>query len=130
MSVHKDTATGKWKVRYRIGTKQHAKSGFQTKREAEAYEAEQLRRVRNGIWTDPAAARVTVLDVFSDWIAAKQAEPRTIYGYRGIWIKRIAPDWAQVRLRDVTPAGVQRWASKLAASYSPSGVNQALTVLN
>ena len=42
MSISKEKSG--YKVRYRIGTKQYSKSGFRTKREAEAYEAEQLRK--------------------------------------------------------------------------------------
>lgn len=128
MSVHKDSSTGMWKVRYRVGVKQHAKSGFKTKRDAEAYESEQLRRLRSGTWTDPGAARLGMTALFEDWLSSKHAEPRTLQDYRSVWHKRIEPTWGSMRVCDVTPAGVQRWASELASKYAPSSVNHAVTV--
>ncbi len=130
MSTFKDANTGKWKVRYRIGSKQFSKAGFATKREAEAYEAEQLRKIRTGTWTDPRASRVTVGDVFEDWLAAKQVSERTRYNYRKLWDKMIAPDWAAHQLRHVTPAGVQRWVADLALRYSSSSVRKAYTIMS
>jgi len=47
MSIHKDNATGKWRVVYRYidwtgKTKQTSKRGFPTKREAQMWEREQM----------------------------------------------------------------------------------------
>ena len=47
MSIHKDNATGKWRVVYRYTdwtgkTKQTSKRGFPTKREAQMWEHEQM----------------------------------------------------------------------------------------
>lgn len=128
MSVHKQT-NKTWKVRYRIGAKQQSRSGFRTKREAEAYEAEQLRRARNGTWTDPQAAKVTVDSVFADWIQSKQIEDRTRYDYTALYRRMIAPTWAHVRLEHATAAKVTRWIKDLAATYERGSVQKAYTVL-
>lgn len=121
---------GNFKVRYRIGSKQYSKSGFSTKKEARAWEAEQLRRIRSGSWTDPKAGNATVAQVYEDWLASKQVSNRTKSDYAEVWRSCIAPDWGNVRVRDVSPAGVQRWISAVDARYSSARARKALTVLS
>lgn len=123
-------ARGKFKVRYRIGAKQYSKSGFATRKEAKAWEAEQLRRIRAGSWTDPKAGNASVSDVYEDWIASKQVANRTKSDYAEIWRSCIAQEWAHVRVRDVSPAAIQRWASALEVRYSSPRARKALSVLS
>lgn len=130
MSIHKDKARGTWYVRYRIGNDQHSKRGFSTKREAEAYEAEQLRTVTVGNWTDPKRARISVEDLFEDWISSAQIQERTRNDYRSTWRNQIAPRWGSQPLKAVAASGVQRWAAEMSATYSPSSINQAVTIFN
>lgn len=130
MSIHKDKARGTWYVRYRIGNDQHSKRGFATKREAETYEADQLRAANTSTWTDPKRARLTVGELFEDWISAANIQDRTRNDYRVTWRNQIAPKWEKQPLKAVTPAGVQRWTSDLARTYSRSTINQAVTIVN
>lgn len=124
-----ETKTG-YKVRYRIGTKQYSKSGFSTKKEAKAYEAEQLRRKRSGSWTDPKAGSVTIQTVFDDWLASKQISNRTRSDYAEVWNSCIRSEWADVRLSDVSPASVQRWISRMDDRYSQARTSKAVTILS
>jgi len=130
VSIHKDKARGTWYVRYRIGNDQHSKRGFATKREAETYEADQLRAANTSTWTDPKRARLTVGELFEDWISAANIQDRTRNDYRVTWRNQIAPKWEKQPLKAVTPAGVQRWTSDLARTYSRSTINQAVTIVN
>lgn len=119
-----------YKVRYRIGTKQFSKSGFTTKKEAKAWEAEQLRRIRSGSWTDPKAGNARVEEIYQDWLSSKQIANRTRSDYAEVWKACIAHEWAQVRVRDVNPAAVQRWISTLDGRYSAARSKKALTILS
>ena len=121
---------GSYKIRYRIGNKQYSKSGFLTKREAEAYEAEQLRALRSNTWTDPKFAKVTLQFVFDDWIIAKQVSERTRSDYREVWRCVIGPEWAARRLTDITPASITRWFASLNERHSAARLSKAETVLS
>lgn len=125
-----ETSRGQFKVRYRVGKKQYAKSGFTTKKDARAYEAEQLRRMRAGTWTDPQAAKVTVQSVFDEWIVAKRITERTRSDYRELWDNVVAPTWAMVRLEHVTPTKVTQWVTDLSASCSAARTRKAFTVFS
>lgn len=65
-----------WQGRYRDATgKEHSKT-FKTKREARAWEDEQLRALRRGEWIDPAKNSTTVRDLVEKKIA-QSAKPNT-----------------------------------------------------
>lgn len=129
MSVSK-LKNGTYKVRYRIGQKQFTKSGFQTKREAEAYEAQQLRSIRTNSWTSPNAAKITLEAVFEDWIASKQASPKTVYDYRETWSTVISPSWGLVRLEHINPASLTRWIATESKRRSVARMNKVITVFS
>lgn len=64
MSVHK---RGKcWEVRYREGMRQYSKSGFRYKTDAEAYEAQQLSRMRDHTFTSPKDSKIRLRAVYED----------------------------------------------------------------
>jgi integrase len=121
---------GNYKVRYRIGSKQFAKSGFRTKREAQAYEAEQKRRIRDHTWTDPNAGRISIEDVFSEWIGVINVSARTKCDYMEVWRNLISASWEHVEVRSATPSGIASWISEMNNRCSPARVSKACTILN
>lgn len=125
-----ETSRGQFKVRYRVGSKQYAKSGFTSKRDARAYEAEQLRKIRAGTWTDPQAAKATVQSVYDSWIVAKRVSERTRSDYRELWDNVVGPAWATVRLEHVSPTRVTQWVTDISGIYSPGRTRKAFTVFS
>lgn len=123
-------AKDNYKVRYRVGAKQFLKSGFSTKREARAWEADQLRKIKGGNWTDPKAGQLIVRAVFEDWLLNKQVSARTASDYREVWTACIKQHWGHVPLKDASPADVRRWISALTPSCSIARIRKALTVLS
>lgn len=128
MSIHKEKSG--WKARYRIGDKQYSKNGFKTKREAEAYEAEQLRKIRNQSWTDPAKSKTTLDQLFNSWISTSNRSARTNYDYRQLWDSRIKPNWGHFPVKSIAPTDLAKWFSDLQKEYKPSTVKKILTIFS
>lgn len=131
MSVSKCKKTGKWQARYYdVNQKQRSKR-FVRKVDAEIWEAEQKAKVRRGDWTDPAAGKVTVQSVYTDWIESHRMTERTRFGYREVWRNCIQPTWGDRRLDQVQATEITRWLTAMGdAGLSRSRVNKAATVLN
>lgn len=119
-----------YKVRYRVGTKQITKSGFETKSQAKAWEAAQLKRVKDGSWTDPKGGSTTVLSVYERWIEGINVSDRTRSDYRELWNSVVGPQWGMTQLRHVTPSALTAWTRTIAGHYSASRVRKAFTVFN
>jgi len=129
MSIE-EISKGRYKVRYRIGKKQYSKSGFTTKRQAVAFEAEQRRRFQENAWTDPGAGRVTIGVLFHEWLAAKQISDRTRSDYAEVWASVISHKWDEVEVRSVSPADIASWISGLSEKYSVARVAKAFSILS
>ena len=126
MSIHK---RGKgYEVRWRVNNKQYSKSGFHLKRHAEAFEADQLQRIRSHTFTDPGEARITIGDLAQEWFVTKDVSDRTMLGYKEVWKNLIAPTWASTKLANVRPDGVTKWLTNLSRQYSAQRVRKAFTV--
>lgn len=125
-----ETSRGKFKVRYRVGTKQYSKSGFTSKREARAYEAEQLRKIRSGSWTDPQAAKVPLRTIFNEWIVSKRISERTRSDYRELWDNVVEPTWGHVRLEHITPTTITQWVTELSETVSAARTRKAFTIFS
>jgi integrase len=119
-----------YKVRYRIGTKQFTKSGFETKAQAKAWEAIQLKKAMDGTWTDPKGSATTVQAVFDNWIEGISVSQRTRADYRELWKSAVGPHWATYPLRNVTASTITAWTRVLASQYSPARVRKSFTVFN
>ena len=125
MSIHK-RGNG-YEVRWRFGGKNHSKSGFRYKRDAEEYEAKQRARIKSHTFTPPKAARIKVAELSEQWFTVKVISPRTGADYREIWHKLIEPRWGQVPLEEVRPDGISVWVADLRRCYSSQRVKKAFT---
>jgi integrase len=76
--------------------------------------ADQQVRIRCGLWTDPAAGRVTLAEYSSEWLGSKsRLAPSTRALYEGFLRIHILPHLGGLALRDVSPTVVRRWHSRL-----------------
>lgn len=128
MSIHKEKSG--WKVRYRIGEKQYSKNGFKTKREAEAFESEQLRKIRNQSWTEPAKSKTTLDEIFKSWISVSTRSARTNYDYQQLWESRIQPTWGHYPVKSIAPTDLAKWFADLQNEYKPTTVRKILTIFS
>ena len=126
MSVRRRGDT--YEVRWRVGTKHHSKSGFHTKRAAQAYEAEQLQRIKANTFTDPHEAKLTVDDLAQEWFVTKDVSDRTMLGYKEVWKNLISPTWSTTKLENIRPDGVTKWVTTISRQYSAQRVRKAFTV--
>jgi integrase len=82
-----------------------------------------------GAFVDPRRAGLTVAGWADDWLAAQaDLSPTTRDRYAGIISAHIRPRWGNVRLSEVTHAGVQRWVTSL--DLAPASVRKVHRVLS
>lgn len=132
----KKLPNGRWEVSYRDGSNKRHRPRFDTKAEAEHFEAEQKRAVRRGTYVDPKLARgVTVRqlwDKYRDHLelhggrAGKGLEPKTLADY-DYWAEMVLDDWRDgagrslkigwehTPLANVSRQGVTEWVGALPA---------------
>ena len=103
---------------------------FPTKREANAWMADQDTDARRGGWVDPNRGHATVKAVAEEWLASRvKIGPRTMAGYRNILAVHIYPEFGSRRIASVDPAEVQKWVNALAKKRAPNTVHGILGVL-
>lgn len=129
MSIHR-LPNGTYKVRYRVGHKQFSRNGFITKREAQAWEAEQLKKIRNHSWLDPKASRAVLSDVYSEWIQNKSVADKTRLDYQEVWSNCVAPHLGFFQLAALTPQVFVSWVAELENRYSASRVRKSISIVS
>ena len=135
MSVEKRTnadGTRSYKVRWREGDRSRARS-FRTKRDADLFDADLVRRQRLGTLAALDSGTIT-LDRFitGTWAPQRAADlaPATRRSYAGLYRAHIAPTFAHVPLREVTPQRVAAWqAERVKAGAGRKAIREALTLL-
>ena len=119
MSVQRyETAGGR--VRYRARVKHHGREVatrvFDRKRDAEAWEEEQKRKLRLGEWFDPRRGRVSLSVVAADWLDARRTLKRNSRALeQTVWIRHIEPRFGKVPVASITTADVSTWVGRLVA---------------
>lgn len=113
MSIQKRVnASGKirWVARYRNAAGKEYSKSFSTQREAKAWEAEQLRDVRRGVWVDPIHSKYTLYQAMDDYT---QRDMRR--GTREVWdfvINNL--DWfGEIPVQSLTRVQGDRWYRQL-----------------
>lgn len=132
MSVHK-TPKGEWAVRWIDDGGRHRQKTIGRKRDADAFEAEIVRRKRTGTLDDLDAGRET-LDTYvsQTWVPTYAAPlaPRTRALYQQLYRKNIGPHLGATELRKINTEIIGRWhADLLAAGTGPHTARKALTFL-
>ena len=133
MSVQR-YVTGEGRVRYRARVKHHGREVatrvFDRKRDAEAWEEDQKRRLRTGEWFDPRRGRVALSVVASSWLESRQTIKRNSLALEnGAWTRHIEPRFGKVPVASITTADVSTWVGRLVAEgMSPSTAARYLGV--
>lgn len=112
------TASGKWKARYRDAAHvEHAKT-FKHKRDAIAWRGEQIASVRSGTWIDPHAHRQTFSSFGAIWLSNKETKglkPSAVEMYRELY-RKVTPKWGSVPVGAITVKMMDEWTRYLIAS--------------
>jgi integrase len=121
-----------WRVRWRQGGRNRSKV-LGRKRDAEAFDAELVRRKRTGELAQLDAGKESLADFGEEWWRL-YAEPNlarsTLQVYAAQWDAYILPRLGSIRLRELTPDIVNRFRLELEAdSVGPASIRKALTLL-
>ncbi len=119
----------RWRVQYinpQTG-RQTSKSGFRTKREAEAWRREFL-STPSGKWADPRDARVTFGKLAEEWLDSQHfPKSRTESDLRQMLLRAKRPDalsqtFGAMELGDITYAAVRTWLKTYMSTKSATTV--------
>ncbi|HUP72056.1 MAG TPA: site-specific integrase [Acidimicrobiales bacterium] len=140
MSIHKRETQRRavvYDVRLRSPTGRVITKTFPTRKQADAFEREQLRSRDRGEWIDPESGRMT----FGEWAEEWQRtivhlRPSTRRIHEGHLRSHILPALGGVPLNKLTPSMLRGWLSELSAStgsrgkpLAPAYVHQAYRTL-
>ncbi len=115
--------SGRWQGRHRgpDGVMRPAPVTFDTKMDAGAWLAGQVRDVDRGTWAAPqpageAQGAPTLRSYSTAWLAARELKPRTRLLYQGLLDRHVLPALGDVELTRLTPTTVRNWYATLDAS--------------
>lgn len=121
MSIHKDNATGKWRVVYRYidwtgKTKQTSKRGFPTKREAQMWEREQMLK-------HDAKLDMTFASFYEIYVEDKKERIRdNTWGTKNNIVRtKILPYFGERKIGEIEPRDVIAWQNHLLAFKRENG---------
>lgn len=96
------------------------KRSFRTRKEAEAFEADQRAERNRGAWVNPRAGDITLLDYSTKWLANRpELRRRTAELYEGELRLHILPALGGVNLSDLTSERVRRWHATMIRAGKP-----------
>jgi integrase len=123
----------RYRVRYRTPeNKSTDKSGFTTKRDAQAFASTVEVSKLSGTYIAPAAGRVTVSEVARQWLDSSRATVKatTMAKHESAWNFRVQPRWGAVAIGDVRPPAIKAWVAELHASgVGAASIESALDIL-
>ena len=134
MSIQRYTlASGE--VRYRARVKSHGREVathvFERKKDAEAWEEEQKRRLRHGEWFDPRRGRVPLRVIAEEWLASRRTvKRRTAETDAATWRLHVGPRFGDRPVVSITTAEIEQWMGVLIADgASPSSAKRYIATL-
>ena len=123
----------RYRVRYRTPENRTTnKSGFTTKRDAQAFAATVEVSKMSGTYIAPAAGRITVADVARQWLGSSSATVKatTMAKRQSAWSFRVQPRWGAVAIGDVRSPAIKVWVAELhAQGVGAASIESALDVL-
>jgi integrase len=122
-----------WRVRWRDELGHERSKVVGRKRDAEAFEAEIVRRRRTGELDLLRAGKQTLADFAEEWwrlYAIPNLSARTLRSYAGLWDRHVLPRLGAMRLQAITPEEIERYRADLeAAGVGQPTVYRALALL-
>jgi integrase len=107
-----------WRVRWRDEQGRERSKVVGRKRDAEAFEAEVVRRKRTGDLDLLTGGRQTLADFAQEWwklYAAPNLAARTLRSYAGLWDRHVLLRLGSMRLNSITPEVVECFRAELEA---------------
>ncbi len=107
-----------WRVRWRDEQGRARSKVVGWKRDADAFDAEVVRRKRTGDLDLLSGGRQTLADFAQEWwklYAAPNLAARTLRSYAGLWDRHVLPRLGSMRLNAITPEAVERFRAELEA---------------
>jgi len=135
MSVERAERKGKavWRVRWRDEQGRSRSKVIGRKRDAEAFDAEVVRRKRTGDLDLLTGGRETLAEFAEEWwklYAVPNLAPRTLRSYAGLWDRHVLPRLGSMRLSAITPEVVERFRADLESDgVGRTAIHRALVLL-
>lgn len=107
-----------WRVRWRDEQGRARSKVVGRKRDADAFDAEVVRRKRTGDLDLLSGGRQTLADFAQEWwklYAAPNLAARTLRSYAGLWDRHVLPRLGAMRLNAITPEAIERFRAELEA---------------
>lgn len=107
-----------WRVRWRDAQGRERSKVIGRKRDAEAFEAEVIRRKRTGDLDLLRGGRETLAEFAEEWwklYAVPNLASRTLQSYAKLWDRHVGPRLGSMRLSAITPEVVERYRAELEA---------------
>lgn len=118
---------------YRDASKRKRTAGWShSKREAlKLAQAEEV-KIRQGLWQDPTAGRMTFSEYFeTHWLPNRLREKNTIASYRSHYNSTLKESFGDIEVRRISPSLVQKWVSeRVAAGVKPGTVRAHFRTLS
>lgn len=135
--------SGRWQARFTFpdGVRRPAPQTFQTKRDANAWLAQQEADVSRGVWQREQHA-ATMATTFSDYatrwvknrkVKGRSLKPRTLAGYRDLLERFILPEFGHRPLHTITRDDVEKWYDRTAVdtpTYRAKAYSLLRTILH
>lgn len=103
----------RWRVRYTDPAGEKAEKLFDTKRDADRYDAEMRADVSRGLYIDPALGRQTVRQYGEQWRATLSGRDGTTHSLERSLRLHVYPKLGDVALADVRRSRIQAWIGGL-----------------
>lgn len=119
-----------YEVRLRDATGREYSRTFETKKEAEAFQAAERTARNRGTWVDPRLASVPVSKLAEQWLAANTAKrPGSLARDQSILDNHILPVLGAKPVGSVTRGDVQRIVTSWTTSHAPASTTRMYAVL-
>ena len=119
-----------YEVRLRDGTGREYSRTFETKKEAEAFQAAERTSRNRGTWVDPRLASVPLSKLAEQWLAANTAKrPGSLARDRSILDNHILPVLGPKPVGSVTRGDVQRLVTGWTTSHAPASTTRMYAVV-
>jgi len=135
VSVERAERKGKavWRVRWRDEHGRARSKVVGRKRDAEAFDAEVVRRKRTGDLDLLTGGKETLAEFAEEWwklYAVPNLAPRTLRSYAGLWDRHVLPRLGSMPLSAITPEVVQRFRAELEADgVGRTAIHRAMVLL-
>jgi len=126
--------SGRWQAQVLgpDGAYHPAPQTFDTRLDADAWLAVQIKDLEVGVWVPPEQRRRsgTLAEYADEWLTSRQVRPRVLTEYRRDLDQRILPDLGDLLLDRITPKIVSRWYAAQGDQFPSAKAHAYATLRN